>query len=378
MLELLRNFALITEDPYKRLAQWKDRTKHNVIGCLPMYTPEEIIHAADMLPITILAEDEDIRLAGQYIQPYLCSLVRAKFDMALDGRLDFLDGIVFPDLCDLTQQIPDIWKLHRSVPFQYSLGLVRGNLELRSRRNYLLQQFTDFKSSLEKCFSRQITNEQLRRSIAVYNHNRTLVNRLRQMRRSNPGLFHAGDMVSIVAASMLMPKEEHSELVSELVACVERRALGSDDKPKIVLSNLCDQPKKSVLDLIDQLGAVIVDDDLYTGSKYFYKNVDETLDPIEGLVDRYIHGLPCPIKSDSNRDLGEYLIDLAKQAEADGLIIFLVRFCEPLGFDYPYLKKRLSEAGIPHMLLETEVGVEGHLEQIRTRVQAFIEMLKGV
>lgn len=378
MEELLRNFALITENPYQRLAQWKDHTKHKVIGCLPMYVPEEIIDAAGILPITILVEDDNITLADYYLQPYLCSLVRAKFDLALKGKLDFLDGIVFPDLCDLTQQIPDIWSLHSSVPFKYSLCLARGNLKLPSRKHYLVQQFTHFKVSLERYFSLKITDERLRQSIITYNTHRTLLQRLYQIRRSNPSLFHAGDLVMVVAASMLMPKEEHNKLLLELITQAEAIAPVTDNRPRLVLSQLCDRPKKGVIDLFDQVGAVVADDDLFTGTRYFFKLVDDTLNPIESLVDRYVNGVPCPTKSDSNHDWGDFLVNMVKNANADGVVIFLVRFCEPLGFDYPYLKKKLSEARVPNMLLETEVGVEGHLEQIRTKVQAFIEMLKGV
>jgi len=378
MEELLRNFALITENSYQRLAEWKDHAKGNVIGCLPMYVPEEIIDAAGILPITILVEDNNITLADYYLQPHLCSLVRAKFDLALRGKLDFLDGIVFPDLCDLTQQIPDIWSLHSSVPFKYSLCLARGNLKLPSRKHYLVQQFTHFKVSLERHFSLRITDERLRQSIITYNTHRTLLQRLYQIRRSNPSLFHAGDLVMVVAASMFMPKEEHNKLLLELITQAEAIAPVTDNRPRLVLSQLCDRPKKGVIDLFDQVGAVVADDDLFTGTRYFFKLVDDTLNPIESLVDRYVNGVPCPTKSDSNHDWGDFLVNMVKNANADGIVIFLVRFCEPLGFDYPYLKKKLSEARVPNMLLETEVGVEGHLEQIRTKVQAFIEMLKGV
>lgn len=182
----------------------------------------------------------------------------------------------------------------------------------------------------------------------------------------------------VVAASMFMPKEEHNKLLLKLITEAEAIAPVADNRPRLVLSQLCDRPRKGALDLFDHVGAVVADDDFFTGTRYFFKLVDDTLNAIESLVDRYINGVPCPTKSDSNHDWGDFLVNMVKNANADGIVIFLVRFCEPLGFDYPYLTKKLSEAGVPNMLLETEVGVEGHLEQIRTRVQAFIEMLKGV
>ena len=304
--DIIGEFAHIVEDPYKRLAHWKESNKSKVIGCIPMHVPEEIIHAAGILPVTILARDDAITFADHYLQPYLCSLIRSKFDLVMKGELNFLDGIVYPDLCDLTQQVPDIWRLHSPVPFMYSLPLVRGDLQLPSRRHYLVQQFTHFKSSLEQHFDLKITNEQLQQSISLYNTNRNLLNRLYEIRRSQLGMFRAGDLVTVVAAGMLMSKEEHNTLLNKLIAQTEAFAPTTDTRPKLVLSQICDQPRKEVLDLFDKLGAVIVDDDLFTGSRYFFTPVNDTLEPVESLADRYVNDIPCPTKSDNNYDYGDY------------------------------------------------------------------------
>jgi len=184
-------------------------------------------------------------------------------------------------------------------------------------------------------------------------------------------------MVTIVAASMLMPKEEHSELLTNLLACVEGATQVTNSKPKLLVSgNLCDWPAKGLMELIDEVGAVVVDDDLYTGSRYFVSQVDETLKPIEALAEQYISGLPCPTKSNPDIDWADYLLGLVKRAGAEAVIILKMGFCEKHGYDYPYLKQRLSQAGIPHLLVET--GHRVALGQIRTRLQAFTEILKGV
>lgn len=375
MEEILRKFYSIVENPYEELTQWKDRTKSKVIGCFPMHVPEEIIHAAGILPVTLLTRDKEITLASKYIQPYLCSLVCSKLDLALNGDLDFLDGIVFPSVCDLMEQVPDIWQLHKPILFHSSLGLVRGKLDLPSKRHCLANQFINLKARIEKSFGREVTDERLRQSIAIYNQNRNLLNHLYDIRRSNPALFHAWDLVTVVAASMLMPKEEHNHLLTNLITSVHRAPKVVNNKPRLILSNLCDQPKRGVLELIDQIGAVVADDDLYTGSRYFSTLVNETISPIEALVERYIHGVPCPTKSDVKDDWADYLINMVKKADANGVIILLVKFCEPHGFDYPNLKQKLSGAGIPNLLIETEAKGSFHFEQVRTRLQAFIEAL---
>ena len=94
MEDILSKFSEVTEDPYKRLAKWKEQTGSKIIGCFPMYVPEEIIHAAGILPVTILGSDKPITHADKYVQLYICGLVRSNFDLALRGDLDFLDGMV--------------------------------------------------------------------------------------------------------------------------------------------------------------------------------------------------------------------------------------------------------------------------------------------
>jgi len=377
MQEILSKLADIVKSPYQRLSRWKEQTGGKVIGCLPMYIPEELIHAAGLLPVAVLAGEEEFTLVDKYIEPYLCSVTRSKFDMVLRGELDFLDGMVFPDVCEFTQQLPDIWMIHWTGAYQYVVPLVKGNFDLPSRKHYLMEQFTGFRASLEKFFGQEITDQRLRQSIAIYNHNRALLSRLYQVRRSNPGLFHAKDMVTIVTASMFMPKEEHSELLTKLLARVEGAKPAPDGRLRLVLSgNLCNQPVDGILKLIDELDIAVVDDGLYTGRRYFTDLVDETLDPIEALAERYISGMPCTTKQDPNGKWADYLLSLVKESEAKGVIMLIVRFCEPHGFDYPYLKQSFAEAGVPLFLVETEL--RGALEPIRTRLQAFTETLREV
>lgn len=377
MQETLTRFSSIIDNPYERLARWKKQTKGKIFGCFPMHVPEELIHAEGILPIIILDSDEDITIADRYIQAYLCSLVLSKFDMVLRGKLDFLDGIVLPNICDFMEQLPDIWRIHLSTPPLWDLQLAAGDLHKPSVRRYLIDQFTDFKASLEESFGQEITDQRLRQSIAIYNRNRSLLSRLYQLRRANPGLFRAEDMVTVVTAGMLMPKEEHSELLTELLARAEGARPALNGKSRLVLTgNLCDQPAKGILELIDKLGVVIVDDDLYTGRRYFATQVDETLDPIEALVERYINDVPCPTKSDTDKDWADYIITLARETKANGVLMLRVINCEPHGFDYPYLKDRLTQADIPLLMIETEHKLS--MEPVKTRVQAFIETLKGV
>lgn len=377
MEDVLSRFHEIVENPVKTLSRWKEQTGGKIVGCLPMYMPEEIIHAAGVLPAILLKGTAELTVVEGVLQPYLCSWLRSKFDSALKGELDFLDGVAFPDVCVLSQQLPDIWRLHKPDGFQHILPLVKGHMSLTSRRHYLVAQFNHLKASLEKFFGQKITNRKLRQSIVLYNRNRLLLDHLYQVRLFNPGLFRASDMVAVVAAGMLMPKDKHNELLTSLLARTEGAKPATDGRVRLVLSgHLCEKPEDGLLKIIDGLDAVVADDDIYTGRRYFMTQVSELRDPIEALAERYLSGVYCPTKQDPEEEWANYLSVMVKRSQAKGLVMLITRFCEPHGFDWPTLHLKLTALNVPHMYLEVEH--RGVLEPIRTRLQAFVETLKEV
>ena len=375
MDDVREEFRKVVERPYEKAARWKRETGRKVIGCHPMYVPEEIVHAAGALPVVLLGSGETVTLAHRYLQPsFVCLPIRCNLDLALKGKLDFLDGVIFPDICDEARSLSDIWKAHREAPFHYSL-MLPANLSTPLAGGYLAAQLADLRVSLERFLGHEIADESLRGSIAAYNRNRALLSRLYEVRRGNPGLLRARNAAEAVAASMLMPKEEHSELLSRLLEGLGAAEKPPDGMPRLLLSGgLCDMPDMDILDLVEELGAVVVDDDLYVGSRYFATQVEEGISPLDALAARYIGDVPCPTKFDPQSDWGEYLVDMARRSGADGVVIMMAEFCAPHGFDYPHLKEKLSAAGVPHLLLTTDhTGPSG---QMKTRLGAFIELLE--
>ncbi|MDD5094643.1 MAG: 2-hydroxyacyl-CoA dehydratase family protein [Dehalococcoidia bacterium] len=370
---MFASFAEVVADPYKRLRNWKQNAGKKIIGCFPMYVPEEIIHAAGMLPIIVVESEEPVTRADQYLPVYTCHIVRGTFDLGLRGEMDFVDGFVFADICEPVQIIADTWHIHRPAHFHHNLP-VPMNLSIPRGKKYLIEQYQNFKGALEKSFGVQISEKAISQSIAVYNRNRTLMNDLYAFRRANPGAIRAMDMATVVAAGMLMPKEEHSVLVEKLLAALKKTPKPSDERVKLVLSGcFCDMPDSGLLKLFNELDAVVIDDDLYFGSRYFTRLVNESLPPMEALTEHYIHDVPCPTKYNPANMWADYLLDVAKRAKADAVVILNLKYCEPIAHDYPHLKAKLAEAGIPEILIELDG--ETPLGQIRTRLQALIELV---
>ena len=377
MENLLQQFARACENPYRRLADWKAASGRPVVGCFPMYVPEELVHAAGALPVTILGSEEPITAANDVLQSYVCAVVRSSFDLALRGELDFLDGMIFPDICDTVQCLADLWAVHLPKPFNHSFALP-GKVNSPSTRPYLLSQLGQIKAGLEQLTGRSIGDDALWGSIAVYNEHRAKMRRLYDLRRRNPGLLGARQMLAVVVSGMLMPKEDHNRLLDGLLAAAAGRSAPAEGRVRLLLAgNLCDEPEPTaMLDMIEEIGGVVVDDDLYTGRKYFSGDVKPDGDPLEALADHFLDFSPCPSRHDPAKDWPGYLIDLAQQSAAQGVVLLTLKYCEVLAFDLPYVTSRLDAAGIPHFLIETDHEMAS-LGQVRTRLQAFVEMLGG-
>ena len=118
-----------------------------------------------------------------------------------------------------------------------------------------------------------------------------------------------------------------------------------------------------------------IDDDLCTGSRYFLHMTPPEGPHLRRIAKRYLNRVPCPSKHSDSFDRREYLVDMVRQGQADGIVMLILKFCDPHDFDYPDVAKSLTENEIPHIKIETEM-MPTSIEQVRTRLQAFVEMLK--
>lgn len=372
----MNRFLDTISDPIKALTKWKEENKRKIIGCTPMHIPEEPIHAAGMLPVVLWESNEPITQAHAHIQPFFCGYVRSIIDMALKGELGFLDGMIFSDDCLAIQDLNFLVAENVAMSYHEYIHLP-STPKASASRAYLIDEVNKFKVSLEAFGGHEISEESLQQSIIIYNKNRALLRRLYQLRRQNPGIIKAKEVLAIVQSSMLMPKEEHSKLLEELLPELEKRKPVVNGKTRLFLSgSLCQAPKIDILDLIEEEGGIVVDDDIYTGFRYFATDARTTGNPIEALADREINAeLRCPTKTDPDNDWADQIVQKVKQAQAQGVITLQVKCCEPHLFSHPDIEEKLNKNKIPELFLEVEHEIMS-LEPIRTRVSAFIEALE--
>ena len=247
-------------------------------------------------------------------------------------------------------------------------------------RSFLIDDLTSFRTSLEDFAGRKISDDDLKKSIETYNEHRSLLEKVYEIRREKPGILKAREVMQIVWSSMLMPKEDHNELLKELIKGMEEKTIESKkDSVKVIpVGCLCQTLQFDVLDIIEDLGMIIPDDDLYVGSRYFANKVSPNGNPIEALADRYFCKTPlCPTKGVWDVDWGEEVIKQMKANDAKGIISVRVKYCPPHTCYYPDFRSKMAEKGVPEVMIEMEHEVVS-LEGIKTRLQSFAETLGGV
>jgi len=367
MESILHAFLTANETPYR---SWAERYPHRqAMGYICTYTPEEVIEAAGFTAVRLRTGPELPTQAEACLQSFTCILCRSVLHQALCGDLAFLSGLVFPHTCDTLQVLADIWRENFPELFVATVAQPL-NLGSPNTRPYLIAELQRFRQALAEFSGQPISEDSLRASIRLHNETRHLLSQL-DNRRS---CLTARGFYAAMEASMVMPKEQFNPLAAELVELLSEETPRQRAPRLLLIGPVLDDP--TVLDIIDDLGACVVGDDLCTGSRYFDQPVAEAGegDPIEALADRYLKRWPCPTKHSLHGQRGEHLLELVEERKADGLVFTLQKFCEPQAFDYAIIKETLDVAGVPHLVLELEhtpaVG------QLRTRLEAFSEMLK--
>lgn len=373
MSSVLNLYQDIGASPRRFIEQWKEEYKAPVVGYLPYYVPQEIIHAAGILPVGMWGGQVEIAQANSYLQVFACSLVRAVLELRLKNAYQVIAGVIFPSACDHLQELSDIWKtaFANDRVFDLLYPVHRGS---KGAVVYLLRLFEELKVWLEEIGQKKITNEALQNAIQLYNEKRSLLRQFASLRSQRPGIISAKEAAIVIKAGLFLPVEKYIQTLRLLLAELEERQ-SIIRGPKIIITGIMAEPM-GLLKIIDELGGVVISDDLLLGERLYRYDVQLNGHPLEALVRHYLGLEPCAILYDPKKPRGEFLVNLAQHTKADGVLVINMKYCEMEEFDYPYIKEDLEQAGIPHLWVEVEQqGVS--FEQFRTRLQAFLEMLKA-
>lgn len=376
LTKLIEPFENALIDPTEEIRQWKREKGSKAVGFLMADVPEELIHAAGFLPYGITGGNAEMELAETHLQPWVCSYVRNSLSLALSGKLDFLDGLIIPHTCDTTRMLLDLWKHVRPFPYMEDYRLPR-QVDRPSAGNYLIKELERVKCGLEQYAGESIGPDTLKKSIILYNQNRELIRRVFDIHAQDPAIISSREIYKLINGAMVMPRERVNKLLNQIVDILDESNIceANGNYLRLLLSGTLLEPFE-ILDLIDSCGGAVIGDDFQNGYRYIETDVLVRDDIMGAFAERQLNRIPSAAFDIKERPRREFLAELAKEKHANGVIFLHQSFCEPENFDYYDNLQAMKNAGIPAIRLETQFG-RSSLGQMRTRIQAFMEMLGG-
>lgn len=375
---LLDEFKVKAATPKQQLAEYKAQGK-KVIGVLPYYAPEELVYAAGMVPMGIWgSNNKTISRAKEYCATFYCTIAQLALEMLLDGTMDQLDGIITPTICDTLRPM--------SQNFRVAMGEKMKVIFLAHPQNrfeefgiqFCMDQYNDIRKNLEEVCGHEISDASIKDAIKVYNKSRAARREFVKLASDHCDVITATKRSAVLKAFFFMEKPEYTAKLEELNAELKKLPVCDWKGTKVVTSAIiCDNPK--LLEIFEQNNIAIAADDVAHESRSFRVDVPEDIeDPIRALAQQFTNMdydvLLYDPQSSKNRR-GEFVADMVKESGAQGLVLFMQQFCDPEEMEYPYLKKALDAAGIPHIKL----GVDQQMRdfgQAQTAIQAFADVLE--
>jgi benzoyl-CoA reductase subunit C len=381
VLKIVQRCEALFEDlHFNAVKDWKAAAPgRKAIGYMPVYVPREIIHAAGMLPVGILGGGDQIEViqGDAYYQSYICRIPRSTIELGLTGRLDCLDGMLFPSICDVIRNLSGMWQI--LFPGKYVRYVdVPQNYQDDIGGAFYVQEMQHIRDDLGRLRGAPITDAELNASIAAYNANRAAMRDLYAYRATQPWQAPTSELYLLQRAGMVMPVEEHTALVREYLSAAEQFARPRRDNARVVLTgSFCEQPPLALIKSIEMAGCYVVDDDFMLVNRWLLDELPTDGDPLQTLSRAFLHrSASTAAKYDATREeKGMFLVGQVKQRGAEGVVFAAPSFCDPALLERPMLQDVLSRHGIPHTAFKFAENT-GQMAPIREQAGTFADSIK--
>ncbi len=360
---------LLEDMSFPTVRRWRE-SGGKVVGHFQVYFPEEIVHAAGMLPFKVCGAPVESVQADSRFGSYLCSILKTSLELALSKRVEF-DMFVTHPICDAARNLGAVWG--RNFPYPCQILYLPQNANSPAAVTYLRNEYARLQRSVEEIAGRPIKEDELRRSLDVYNRNRALLRELYVIKRETPWLVSADEAYVLTAIGGMIPREEHNQLLAAVLPQIVARPNKKQDKIRLVFEGgFCEQPP---LDLIRAIArsCYVVDDDLLIGLRWILEDVPLEGDPLFNLAFAYLEKSSySPVQHDLRKPKEKMLIERIRKSRAEAAILTAAKMCEPgLEEQVAYLHA-LDQEGIPYFISEFEEKMTT-FEHMEIQLETFVE-----
>lgn len=359
------------------IAEEKENGK-KVIGSFCNFVPEELILASEAISLRHCAGFQDTILPAEEILPRnFCPLIKSVLGFSIKGDplYEQSDVVVVPTTCDGKKKFCEIIAEDKTTWVME----VPHTTETPQARELWLKEIKLLKKNLEELTGNRITRQSLRKAIELTNRKRSLIRRLYEVRKRKAPPIWGRDSLLVTSVSHFDDQNRWIDKTEEL--CREIEALESgvcpESAPRILLTGSpVFMPTWKIPIIIEDSGGIIVGDEICTGSKGFWDPVEvphwTMEDMLLSLADRYLMNTCACFTPNTARLIR--LQGFVKDFNVQGVFYHILQACHIYGVETRRIENALKSDGIPMLTIETDYSQED-VEQIRTRVEAFLEMI---
>jgi benzoyl-CoA reductase/2-hydroxyglutaryl-CoA dehydratase subunit BcrC/BadD/HgdB len=349
------------------------------IGCYCLYSPVELIVAADAIPLPLCGTKNDPVSAAEEVLPRnLCPLIKSSYGFAALNTCPFFrfsDMIVADTTCDGKKKMFELMQQYKKV---HVLQLPQNQHQESAFSSWLSEVYT-MKDEIEKATGNEITTEKIHAAMDLLNRERNAKKAVMDLAAMKPSPIKGSELINIMfKVGFLADKEKGIALMNTMVDHYKAKAEKGESPftektPRVLISGVpMGVGSDKVAKVLEESGASVVGFENCTGYKQVF-TVEKTDDPMDVLARQYL-SIPCSVMS-PNPGRYELLDTMIKTFKVDGVVDLTWQACHTYNVESYSIEKWLNEKhGLPLLHLETDYS-DSDTEQLRVRIQAFLEML---
>ncbi len=374
----LRDLNILTLEHAKK-------NNKKVVGMYCAYGPQELVLAAAALPVSLCGTKQEPVAAAEKVLPRnLCPLIKSSFGFAVTDTCPYFrlsDFLIAETTCDGKKKMFELLRKYKPM---HVMHLPQGT-DRKGALQWWVQELHLLKEQLEKNLGVTIDQESLRAAIKLVNRERQALRKLHELNKVRPAPLTGLDMITAIwAKGFNVDKEESIKLIDELVNEVQELAQKGlspfqENTPRVLLTGCpVGIGSEKVIRLLEENGASVVCLESCSGYKTLATLVDEdeNRDPLEAIAEKYLN-IPCSCMS-PNDGRFELIGELIKEFQVDGVVDLTWQACHTYNVEGELVRRFVRDTfGLPSLQLETDYSTSD-LEQLKTRITAFIEMISGV
>jgi benzoyl-CoA reductase/2-hydroxyglutaryl-CoA dehydratase subunit BcrC/BadD/HgdB len=367
-----------------RVRELQEHAKNGgkVVATYCVFVPEELVWAADGIPVGLCAGTQfSVPLAEEVLPRNTCALIKSSFGFKLGRICPYVQAshlIVGETTCDGKKKMFELLAEYQPV---YVMEVP--NKKTPQSRELWLREVLAFKEVIEKLTGNKITAESLSEATGLVNQRRRALQRLYNLRKVRPAHISGKDALLVTQVSFYDDLKRCSQQVNTLCDELDKRvAKGEGVAPANALRILISGspmaiPNWKLHHLLETAGAVVVCEESCTGTRFFTDLVEPetSLDAqLKSIAERYMN-IHCACFTPNDERLDD-IVNIAQEYQVDGVIHYNLQFCQTYANEAVRVERRLEEADIPLLRIETDYSDED-TGQLKTRIEAFLEMIRN-